>query len=449
MRFAAMVKEYLVNSTFHGVKFIADDSYHAAERIFWLACVIVSWVGSAFLIDASLEAFQTSAISFVVETSYRDWNTRFPAVAVCEMRNMERIQAIADRLWGEEHDFAMEEVLNEIGYFRGESYHTINECTGEERGENCFSDNFTAYAQMVRSSCEETLENCSWNGKPFECCRYFHPLETELGLCYAVNSLQTAAAGVRLNMASNKHTGPGRLTITVLTEAYVYTIGEEEVPNFVTPKSDVLLVDHFIAYRRHISVKDIENDPEAKQVSVEQRQCRFPDENNLDVHRFYSYSACSVQCRKDKQLRVCNCTNHLMPNTDPALKCNMSGLMCLNEHYEDLTIVIPKWSVDRKGVVCDCLPSCTELDIGIVHDSRASIFDAERRYSTIEIKLSALPTERYKRNVVRGRLDLVVSVGGTTGLFVGASLLSFVEIFYYFTVRPYGTRHLRRRQQHP
>lgn len=57
--------------------------------------------------------------------------------------------------------------------------------------------------------------------------------------------------------------------------------------------------------------------------------------------------------------------------------------------------------------MCDCLPSCTEVDIGIVHDSRESIFDSDRRYSTIEIQLSALPTERYKRNVVRGRLDLV------------------------------------------
>lgn len=28
-----------------------------------------------------------------------------------------------------------------------------------------------------------------------------------------------------------------------------------------------------------------------------------------------------------------------------------------------------------------------------------------------------------------------VSVGGTTGLFVGASILSFVELIFYFTVR--------------
>lgn len=34
---------------------------------------------------------------------------------------------------------------------------------------------------------------------------------------------------------------------------------------------------------------------------------------------------------------------------------------------------------------------------------------------------------------------LSVSMGGATGLFIGASLLSFVEIVYYFTIRPYSS----------
>ncbi|XP_055592167.1 sodium channel protein Nach isoform X2 [Uranotaenia lowii] len=451
IRFSDIVKEYLFNSTIHGVKFIADDSYHVAERIFWIICVIVSWFGSALLIDASLEAFRTNAISFVVETNYRDWDTKFPAIVVCEMRNMERIQMVADELWGEDHDFALEEVLNEIGYFRGESYHTVNECHGDEPAENCFFSNFSHYARLVRSSCEDTLAECYWNDEPFDCCKYFIPMETELGLCYAVNSIQTGVKNPpRLNMISNKYTGPGKLKVQVLTESYIYTLGEEDVPNLITPKSDVLLVDYYIAYKRQISIKDIENDSETTQVSVDQRKCRFPEENILNVHDYYSYSACSVQCRKDKQLAICNCTSHLMPNMDPSLKCNITGLVCLNTHYEELTIVIPKWSTGKKGVVCDCLPSCTEVDISVVHDWRESIYhNPENRFSTIEIGLSALPTERYKRNVVRGRLDLVVSIGGTTGLFVGASLLSFVEILYYFTIRPYGTVLMRNRETLP
>lgn len=106
-----------------------------------------------------------------------------------------------------------------------------------------------------------------------------------------------------------------------------------------------------------------------------------------------------------------------------------------------------------------------------------SIFGSSQPISKVKIGLATLPTERYKRNVIRGKLELVgkrfksfsiffyftmhlylqffrfffisrytlVSMGGTTGLFVGASLLSFVEIFYYFIVRPYYTFRMKRK----
>lgn len=45
------------------------------------------------------------------------------------------------------------------------------------------------------------------------------------------------------------------------------------------------------------------------------------------------------------------------------------------------------------------------------------------------------PVIRYKREVLFGWVDLVVAFGGIAGLFLGFSLLSLVEIVYYFTFR--------------
>lgn len=59
-----------------------------------------------------------------------------------------------------------------------------------------------------------------------------------------------------------------------------------------------------------------------------------------------------------------------MPNIPTNMHCHVEGMTCLNDHYEDLSIVIAKWSVGKKGVVCDCLPSCTEIDLTVVHDTR-------------------------------------------------------------------------------
>ncbi|XP_036329636.1 sodium channel protein Nach-like [Rhagoletis pomonella] len=447
MHLRRLVEEYFENSTLHGAKFIVDKDASWIERLFWALCLVASWIASWQLIKVSLDAFENNAISFVVESSYRDWDTNFPAIVVCESKNMDRIQEVAEKLWGADHDFTLEEVLSEISFFRGESYHMVHECGGEEPVENCFYSNFSYYAQLVRSSCQDSIQNCMWHDKAFECCKYFQRMETELGICYAINSLQAGKNdGPKLNMYSNRYTGPGSLKMELHTEATIFILGEEEVPTLVTPKTDYLLVGPYVSFVRHFSKRDIQNDEQIRETSVAQRNCRFSDENNLDVHRYYSYSACTVQCRKDRQIELCNCSSHLSPNTPDWQLCNMDGLECLNRNYEDLSVIIAKWSRGRKGLVCDCLPSCTEVDISTVHDSKENIFENQNPLAKVEISLIELPTERYKRNVVRGKLDLVVSIGGTTGLFVGASLLSFVEIIYYITIRPYGTMLAEKRQ---
>lgn len=43
--------------------------------------------------------------------------------------------------------------------------------------------------------------------------------------------------------------GPGNLKIKVQTESFMYTIGYYEVPNLVTPKTDILQIDQFIHYK--------------------------------------------------------------------------------------------------------------------------------------------------------------------------------------------------------
>lgn len=51
-----------------------------------------------------------------------------------------------------------------------------------------------------------------------------------------------------MNMVSNKYTGPGILDMEVLTEANIYSIGEEDVPNLVTSKTEMLTVGPYISY---------------------------------------------------------------------------------------------------------------------------------------------------------------------------------------------------------
>lgn len=53
----------------------------------------------------------------------------------------------------------------------------------------------------------------------------------------------------------------------------------------------------------------------------------------------------------------------------------------------------------------------------------------------VNIEYLTWPIIKYKREVLFGWVDLLVSFGGIAGLFLGFSLLSGVEIIYYFTLR--------------
>jgi amiloride-sensitive sodium channel len=98
-----IIKEYFLNSSLHGLHFISDKRFHWTERLFWIICVLASWVNSAkstltslilfeqgaslALMLSAIEQYQTQKISFSVHTSYLDWKTNFPSIVLCEKSN--------------------------------------------------------------------------------------------------------------------------------------------------------------------------------------------------------------------------------------------------------------------------------------------------------------------------------------------------------------------------
>ena len=111
-----MFKKFFQNTSFHGFHFLVRRDVHWTERccgivkkmcgriivhyfsrVFWLSSCILSWYSSSLLIQARWENFRHSAVSFVAETTYLDWNTTFPSVVVCESDNEEKIAEVTDR----------------------------------------------------------------------------------------------------------------------------------------------------------------------------------------------------------------------------------------------------------------------------------------------------------------------------------------------------------------
>jgi hypothetical protein len=64
-------------------------SFLAASRLTWTAIFILSFYGMILVFKASYKSYTESAISFVTETAYLNWNTSFPAITLCEITSSE------------------------------------------------------------------------------------------------------------------------------------------------------------------------------------------------------------------------------------------------------------------------------------------------------------------------------------------------------------------------
>ncbi|KAF6209977.1 hypothetical protein GE061_015732 [Apolygus lucorum] len=433
------VRSYFINTTLHGFRFIAQPGRHWSERLLWTVLCILSWVGSAFLFLASWDAFQNNAVSFVVETTFLQSNTSFPSVSVCEDDNLGPVYEAANEMYGDSHDCNLDEIVRELTYFKGSAYYMKEFCSNGDL--DCPQGNYSQIVKQVRSNCEDLLLSCSWRNVEFDCCKHFVKTETELGPCFTFGSRYERQFKLRgdpdfIETVSNRRLALPSLRIELNATVKIFLHTEADVPYLNTLMTDILQpVANQIRYF-HITVTDIENPPELRELSISQRRCRFQDENNLVTSDYYSYSACVVDCRRRAQFEACGCTSHFTPKSNLEDQCGLKGILCLNQNQANLSVQKTKWG-DKLGLVCDCLPGCSDPEYNVLSTSQEIIMP-ESNLSIVEIHLERFPTERYKRNVVRSRLDLVVSMGSAAGLFVGASLLSFVEIFYFFLLRTHS-----------
>ncbi|XP_017776900.1 PREDICTED: pickpocket protein 28-like [Nicrophorus vespilloides] len=457
---------YLKNTNLHGLKYVADESKHPLFRMFWLAIFIMFGMAMLRIFRGSYESFQHNAISFVTETTYLDWNTTFPAISVCEITSSETFWTAEPN----ESYSPVQQFLSDIIFFTGSCYSCSTPCS------ECEKLNYREMVNRFRKKCSQLMKHCRWNDISFNCCDKFLPLETEYGRCFSINSLHTrwvikiivqylafctlifyywnassSIEGSNVELISNRKTGPGELYIETSDDIRLYIHAPEDVP-FINSdpdqRKDVMLGEsHSII----INIIEIANDENVKNVPVEKRQCLFPGEKSaeLKVHSYYSYSTCIVQCHADAHARLCNCTHHLMPVLGKDTFCDMKGLQCLTDYFETVNRLHAK-GFDKPGLVCECVPSCVEPEYKIVSERKG----LKSAASEISIRLQSLPTFRFKRNVVRTTMDLVgelaqrelltciftpslVSIGGTAGLFIGASLLSIVEMIYLLLIRKY------------
>ena len=170
---------------------------------------------------------------------------------------------------------------------------------------------------------------------------------------------------------------------------------------------------------------------------IKRRQCFFEYEKHLKFFNVYTQSNCELECLTNFTLNACKCVKFSMPRDKNTLICSQDQVECYNEAEIEF-IKMESFQLNKTSPIkCECLPSCTTInyDYQIIQydlriknpqlpsSSKLSIFFKEPRLITTE------------RSEIYGWLGFIASCGGLLGLFMGVSLLSVIELIYYFTLR--------------
>ena len=192
-----------------------------------------------------------------------------------------------------------------------------------------------------------------------------------------------------------------------------------------------------------------------KEYPPEKRDCFFNDEKTLKFFKVYAQRNCELECLANFTLKACGCVKFSMPRDNKTSICSQTQIQCYNKAVDDLmeaellaSLKYPDGFPDISHHQCNCLPDCNTIN----YDYELSqadyrfheLFNAYEADSneisglilariTIAIKDEQFSTTTRSENY--GLYEFIGNCGGLLGLFMGVSLISVIELIYYFTLR--------------
>ncbi|XP_058456710.1 sodium channel protein Nach-like [Malaya genurostris] len=400
-------------SSVHGLHHLVAKNRHWLERLFWTVIIICSLYSSYAICLTTWERYQKHPIVLTLQTDYRNWIYRPPAVTICpsyinELQSKEMIH----RLWN------ITEIHAKFNYYN-QYLHTIANAT------------YNNLVSFVPFEGDASLDNvdmleAAWTVRRLEFLpsSYFQPVITEMGMCFSSSNfsyLQNASSTVNYRNRTwpNSCSSFDYCKSTVVVSAY----GKARINLYVHTEDEVMTATDTISsemggneqVKIALWVDQIVASSNLKHISPVRRKCIYQHETSSNF-RVHTPQLCKIDCRIKKALKICNCIPFFY-NIAHLVKCNASGMVCLSRKFHN-------WY----DASCPCMEQCESTKFTQLSISILKILQLNNQLS-VEM---FFPKRRIKRSVLFNLSDLVVSFGGAAALFLGSSFLSAVEFLYFF-----------------
>ncbi|XP_053603450.1 sodium channel protein Nach-like [Plodia interpunctella] len=435
---------FLETSSIHGLNHLVAMRRHPFEILLWLTTVGLSVFGAVYLSRMTWLRYQSSPTVVSMDRDMFAWNTTFPCVTICPNKKLDKKKLAAYIQSSPEPDkVKLEAFIRALANATYENFDTIPE-----------------YDVIDPNDYMGLLLNLSGTFKPIltigasGISLHIIPTITEMGLCYGVNS-KVAIYNSPSYRAANRwdivhsnnntffvHPLDGEVfaqVINLSTSYDAYIHGPLEVPD-VSTKHQHSEEDYYM--KLYVTALTVYTAPEAAKLSVAQRRCRFLHENNLRHNAVYTYTMCRMECRIRLCLKYCKCIPHFYRKIGDEKVCDVKGLHCLAKYTDELYQLQIKEGTKTKRLNCGCYPICDDVNYVI----QSNVLQEWFLGTNLQWGIVTYPRLRYRRDIIFGFTDVLVAVGGMAGLFLGCSVLSFMEIVYFLTLRLLCYAHANRRK---
>nr|CAD28127.1 putative sodium channel [Anopheles gambiae] len=399
--FTENLREYCLNTTIHGLKYIGTVSLTLCERAYFFLTFLVVTACSIYFISNVYIKWQSSPIIIglnPIATHIR--NIPFPAVTICNMNQLRR--EAAERI---EQNTLEQTVLQSICSIDGDFNDTQYEGKWSAVKRMLLSVRLPPEdgAECATQPCSALLKACRYAKQPERCSEIFQSIFTDEGLCCTFNTLDTvymfrnATAPSIFPTEVGSSSGRFRPILWTPENGYAEEPSNASYPRFIAGPGvamglamvlDANASDYFCSSTSSVGFKIIFHSPsetpkitdyaqyipvgtenriiitpkindaadQIRKVAQAQRQCVFASEANLSYYSVYSRNNCELECEAKLILENCGCVLYYLPKLYEDTKiCSRANARC----YEQIRSSIAFTA--NTSISCSCLPGCFEI----------------------------------------------------------------------------------------
>ncbi|XP_068985210.1 pickpocket protein 19-like [Bombus flavifrons] len=420
--------EFASSSSVHGLNHLVAPNRHPVETFLTAFCILGALLCLIFLSFLLWGRYQNNATVIVVDTDREHFVTLKPALFICPVPSVElkKIPHVFKK-HGIKHTSEAEQFFVFLGNITYENM--MNTPIFDEVPAN-------KWLEILYDLKKDISPNILKENDPYETW-----VMTERGACLTTRS----AFAIYATLNYWKNDNWTILPIPDKLPLYDYNIDGIQENFAVEHMALIAACDPFelIIYdtpmrwvkprmlqRAIMSITQINMNPNVKELRAHQRNCKVHNDGGLKTWPVYTRNMCITECRMKVIQDKCNCRPHFARPIEGVDTCNSTQLRCIGKATQSLFLFqYPPRS-------CECVPNCSVFAYQIRDSEDTELNDTPINMSVMTL-IVELPQIIYHRALLYGFHDFLTGVGGAAGLFLGASVLSFVEIFYHGTIHLY------------